>query len=305
MKTNLKWLYIVLIPLFALAVACTPRTTPSSTFTPTPTPSSAVYSQYQLSYLLLAKYPDYFWCDPDFYPIAREGVEQTNALQQFPSIQANAAEFSAIMAHLRIASQSSFSDQDKLNIYREHKKITLAAPLTLSNNLYTFSLRTGQGQGQTLLGTISQSGVINIQSQQASFNTCPICLSLGTLIDTLQGQMPVELLTAGTLVWTQDSQGTRILEPLLRVSKTAVPIPFNILKLTLSDGRTITASPLHPTITGKTLADLRIGDTLDDAPIISIEEVAYTVGETYDLLPAGANGFYWANDILLASTLKP
>jgi len=307
MKTNLRWLYIVLIPLVALAAACSGATTPSSTITATPTssPSASVYSQYQLSYLLLAKYPDYFWCDPDFYPIAREGAEQANALQQFPSIQTNTAEFSAIVTHLGIASQTVFSDQDKLNIYREHKKITLVAPLTFSGNLYTFSLRIGSGQGKTLSGTITQSGVINIQSQQNSVNSCPICLSRGTLISTPQGPIQVELLTAGTPVWTQDSRGNRLSEPLLRVSKTAVPIPFSILKLTLSDGRTITASPMHPTVTGRTLTELRVGDILDNAQVASIEAIVYTVGATYDLLPSGPTGFYWANDILLASTLKP
>ena len=202
MKTNLRWLYIVLIPLLALMAACAPQTTPSSTVTITTTPSAIVYSQYQLSYLLLAKYPDYFWCDPDFYPVAREGAEQANALQQFPSIQTNTAEFSAIVSHLGIASQTTYSDQGKLNVYREHKIITLAAPLTLTGNLYTFSLRTGQGQGQTLSGTITQSGVISIQSQQNSVNTCPICLSRGTLISTPQGPIQVELLTAAPLVTT-------------------------------------------------------------------------------------------------------
>jgi hypothetical protein len=302
MRTKLRWFFIVFIAFLVLAAACTTRTTtPPATATTT---SPSIYSQYELSYLLLAKYPDYFWCDPDYYPVAREGAEQSNALAQFPTIQSNTAEFKAILAHLGIDSQTTFSDQDKLNIYRDHKKLTIAAPLTPSGNLYTFSLRTGSGQGQTLLGTIAQSGTFSIQSQQTSFNTCPICLSRGTLIATPQGQIPVELLAPGILVWTQNSLGERVAEPLLQVSNPSVPVPFNILRFILSDARSLTASPGHPTVQGRTLGELAIGDTLDSAQIISIELVVYRAGMTFDLLPAGATGYYWANNILLASTLK-
>jgi hypothetical protein len=89
----------------------------------------------------------------------------------------------------------------------------------------------------------------------------------------------------------------------LQVSSPSVPIPFNILKITLSDGRSLTASSGHPTVQGRTLGKLGIGDTLDSAQVTSIDQVVYTTGRTYDLLATGATGYYWANDILLASTL--
>ena len=83
---------------------------PSGSPTPTSSPTPpAVYSQYQLEYQLLAKYPDFFWCDPDLYPIARPGQEELNAQQQFPDIQANAEEFSAILEHIGLAEKPSFS----------------------------------------------------------------------------------------------------------------------------------------------------------------------------------------------------
>jgi hypothetical protein len=37
--------------------------------------------------------------------------------------------------------------------------------------------------------------------------------------------------------------------------------------------------------------------------VISAERVSYDAGATYDLLPAGDTGIYWADDVPLASTL--
>lgn len=45
--------------------------------------------------------------------------------------------------------------------------------------------------------------------------------------------------------------------------------------------------------------------TLDDTLVIAVELLAYDAGATYDLLPAGGSGLYWANGVLLKSTLAP
>jgi len=48
---------------------------------------------------------------------------------------------------------------------------------------------------------------------------------------------------------------------------------------------------------------LAVGDELDRSRITLWELVPYSGSRTYDLLPAGPTGMYWANGILLASTL--
>jgi hypothetical protein len=53
------------------------------------------------------------------------------------------------------------------------------------------------------------------------------------------------------------------------------------------------------------VGDLEPGDPLDGARILSLEYVPYEQTATYDLLPAGDTGLYWAGDILLGSTLGP
>jgi hypothetical protein len=77
----------------------------------------------------------------------------------------------------------------------------------------------------------------------------------------------------------------------------------HILRLTLSDGRVVEASPGHPTVTGRPVGDLAPGDLLDGSWVSTIEERPYS-GATWDLLPAGSTGAYWANDVLFGSTLR-
>src|SRR5215510_12306874 len=62
---------------------------------PTPEPPTAIstlpsasLSPTELKYKVLDQFPDFFFCDPDFYPIARDD-ELTLALQRFPELQSN------------------------------------------------------------------------------------------------------------------------------------------------------------------------------------------------------------------------
>ena len=64
---------------------------------PTPPPTPPVtYSLPEMKYLLISNFDPVFYVDPDFYPIAREGQEEKNALEQFNTIKTDTIEFSAI-----------------------------------------------------------------------------------------------------------------------------------------------------------------------------------------------------------------
>lgn len=306
-----KRLVVAVIMMASLiSVSCSSGTIPpTSTSSPIPTSSPTspsatnTYSQYQLEYRLLAAYPDIFWCDPDFYPIAREGQEQANALQQFPVIMANTAEFIAILEHLALPNKTDYTDAEKLDIYRQHKLLTRAITVTFSGNIYDFSLRTGQNPGWHFEGTITPYGQIKETKKETSFNTCPICLARGTPIGTPGGAVPVEDLKPGMIVWTLDKMGQTIAAPIIKTSSTQVPPSFQVVKLTLHDGQSVTASPGHPTAEMRALGDYHIGDYLGSSLVISVERIACTGDATYDLLPDGETGLYWANGILLMSTL--
>ncbi len=97
--------------------------------TPSPGPSPVI-SRYGLEYQLLSNYPDVFWCDPDYYPVARQGQEEKNAEEQFAAIQANKDEFAAILQKLGLPQKPGYSADEKLAIYREHKTLTYAVQMT-------------------------------------------------------------------------------------------------------------------------------------------------------------------------------
>jgi hypothetical protein len=278
----------------------------SKTATPTPTPTPPVmYSQAELEYQLISRFGNVFYCDPDFYPVARPDQEKMNASEQFPNIRANQAEFLAILKYLGLPNKADYTEEEILQIYREHKKLSLGIQMTSSGEVYQFILRVGENQGKSIEGTISSSGKITVQKQEVSFNTCPICLAKGTIIDTPNGPTLVEQLHLGMAVWTLDSSGKRVEATVVKTNETPVPPSFKLVTVRLDDGRTVTASPGHPTADGRTLGSYRVGDTLDGGLVVAIEQVSYAGKATYDLLPSGTTNLYWANGILLKSTLAP
>jgi hypothetical protein len=83
------------------------------------------------------------------------------------------------------------------------------------------------------------------------------------------------------------------------------PADHEFVRLRLADGRELQASPGHPTADGRLLRELVPGDRVDGSIVSSVVRVPVQ-GEaaTYDLLPAGGRGVYWANNVLLGSTLS-
>jgi hypothetical protein len=77
-----------------------------------------------------------------------------------------------------------------------------------------------------------------------------------------------------------------------------------MMHILLEDGRELWVSPGHPTADGRIFGDLIAGDLLDGSRVRNVERVPYGQPFTYDLLPSGGTGFYWANGILIGSTLN-
>lgn len=132
---------------------------------------------------------------------------------------------------------------------------------------------------------------------------CPICLAKNTLIDTPLGAIPVQEIQRGVLVWTTTMSGKRVVGVVVEVSKALVPPDHKMVELVLDDGRTLLVSPGHPTVDGRTVGDLDEEDLYDGARVISFNRVSYGDEATYDILPSGETGFYWANGILFSSAI--
>jgi hypothetical protein len=271
-----------------------------------PTLPSSTLSPTELKYNVLDQFPDFFFCDPDLYPIAR-GDEMDLAQQRFPELQANQEEFPVILSRNGISGVTTFTDEQKLLIYREHKKLN-AIRFELAGDAYQFQIQTGSEgqQGSFITGTIDASGSIEILQQEQVIPSCPICLTAGTHIDTPRGFIAVKDLHVGDAVWTMNESGERTSAVILRTSRVPVPANHQIVHIVLSDGLELQASPGHPTADGRALGDLKVNDLLDGARVIFVERLSYNGTVTYDILPSGDTGFYWANEILIGSTLaKP
>jgi hypothetical protein len=282
---------------------------PTPTPSPTPSPAPGGLTQAQLKYRIVDDIGRPLFCDPDFYPVAR-GDEQQRAHERLPEIQKDVPTFTAIVSHLGFPPAATYSGQQELAIYRDWKTLN-ALPLSPAFIGYRFALRVSTTAGPTgspvelVEGTIDLFGVITGVSRTASGPpNCPICLARGTQIATPAGEVRVEDLRIGDIVWTLGTSGTRVAAPLLEVGSTPVPSTHEVVRLVLSDGRAVSVSPGHPTEDGRRVGDLRAGDLFDGARVTSADRLPYGGGATFDILPAGATAAYWANGVLLGSTLR-
>ena len=133
---------------------------------------------------------------------------------------------------------------------------------------------------------------------------CPICLPPDARIATPAGEIAMSALVAGDTVWSTDDTGKRIAVPIVRVGSTHAPREHALVVIVLADGREIAASPGHPTADARRLGSLAVGDSLDGATVIGVRHRPFGSARTYDLLPASSTRAYWANGVLVSSTLR-
>ena len=246
------------------------------------------------------------YCDPDFYPIAREGGEQANAISMYPQIKADTETYAAIVAHEHLPS-GDLTDAQKLTVYQAWKLLRVVG-LTAAGTQYSFQYRvqskTGSAAYEMVSGTVRVDGLVSVSTRVASGPpVCPICLAASTLIATPRGDVRVTEIHVGTVVWTKGTDGSRVAAPVIEVGSMDAPPGHMMVHLVLADGRELLVSPGHKTADGRAAGSLRVGDAVDGSTVTTWELVPYADGRTYDLLPAGTTGDYWANGILMASTL--
>ena len=285
-----------------------PNATPPPTPQPTPFPTPQPPGLAALIYAVVGQFGRPDWCDPDFYPVARAD-EVTVARQHLSEMQADPALFATILQHNGVTNVQQLTDQQVVFVYRDWKILTKAVRLTPVTGGYSFDYVALPGSDATgtdhhVTGTITATGQITTTvDEPASRPNCPICLARGTLISTPAGQIPVEQIKVGDVVWTADTSGRPLPAVVVEVGSTPVPATHEVVHLMLADGRSVDVSPGHPLADGREVGSLRPGDRVDGSTVVSAELVTYSGGATFDLLPTGPTGAYWANDILVGSTL--
>lgn len=270
-----------------------------------PSPSGSPISMPALQLAVLEAVGGHLsYCDPDLYPIQR-GTPLENAQARLPTIEADKPAFDAILNLLHLQPGQSFTDAQLIQINDDYKQLQ-AIRLQPIENAFEFGVLVPKPGvlNETVNGIVTPGGKVMITSRGPGKGiACPICLAAGDLIATPSGTMPIQDVTIGMTVWTTDRHGSRISAIVLRVGSSAAPIGHEVVRLTLADGRTVIASPGHPTADGRTVGSLQPGDVLDGSLVVGVQLLPYAGPVTYDLLPSGPTGKYFANGILLGSTL--
>ena len=131
------------------------------------------------------------------------------------------------------------------------------------------------------------------------------CLSVTTRIATPTGSVPVAQIKPGMLVWSSDLSGRRISVKVLKVRRAHVPADHLMARLRLADGRNLSVSLTHPLPDGAAVSTLADGQRFEGSRVASAARVRYGRPYTYDLLPAGPTDTYFADGVLMGSTLAP
>lgn len=269
-----------------------------------PAPVGSPLSEAQLKFAVMDAAGKPVWCDPDFYPIARED-EQALAIARYEEIRKDSATYAAVAAHEHLPA-GDLSDAQKLALYRAWKLLRPVALTQSGSNQYSFeyTVMSKDAGYEKVAGKVRVDGVVTIDSRAATGHpACPICLAASTVIATPAGSISVTDVRVGTIVWSQATDGSRVAAPVTKIGSMDAPPGHVMVHLVLADGRELLVSPGHMTADGHAFGWLAPGDALDGSSVKSWELVPYAADRTYDLLPAGATGRYWANGILVASTL--
>jgi hypothetical protein len=124
-----------------------------------------------LRYRLIDYFGPVSFCDPDCVGPCNLERERQHAEEAFPQIRKDAEAFEAITQHLKFGRLSEFSDEQKLSIYREYKKVLCAVSLEPEMEKHRFKIATTNGF--IVEGRIDPQGKITLLDKKRSVLSCP------------------------------------------------------------------------------------------------------------------------------------
>ena len=254
----------------------------------------------ELKYRLIDTIGSPLFCGP---PVVRIPSD-AEASQEAATLRSqDAASFDAIVHHEKLDAAHLTADDDRRIV--QQVQVLQALPLGADGPPFRFDYIAGRPSPEHVVGTIDAHGTISLEShdptQFPGRGGCPICLTATVRIATPDGAIPVSDLRAGMLVWTVDA-GKRVAAAIAIVRHTPAPFGHRVVRIVLADGRAVVASPGHATADGRRIGALNPGDLLDGSRVVTIDVLPYS-GDTWDLLPRSSTGTYWADGVLLGSTL--
>ena len=254
----------------------------------------------ELKYQLIDTIGAPLFCGP---PVVRVPSD-AEAAQEVAALRArDPATLDAIVRHEKLDAAHLTADHDRRIV--QQIQVLEALRLTADGSGFRFDYIAGRPSPEHVVGTIDSHGAISLESHDPTpfpgRGGCPICLAASTRIATPDGEIAVTQLRPGMLVWTIDA-GHRVAAPISAVGHTPAPFGHLVIRVVLGDGRAVVASPGHPTGDGRRIGELSPGDILDGGRVMTMDPAPYA-GDTWDLLPLSSTGEYWADGVLLGSTL--
>jgi hypothetical protein len=127
------------------------------------------------------------------------------------------------------------------------------------------------------------------------------CTSPDTAIATATGNREIRDVRVGDFVYSVHEQAIALV-PVLRVHRIPV-IDHHVLRVEFVNGASFEISATHPTASGMPLSAFGVGDELMGERIARITRIPYRHAYTYDILPDSDTGTYFADGVLMGSTL--
>jgi hypothetical protein len=238
------------------------------------------------------------YCDPDYWPVGDGRPELAHAREAIARIRGDRAEYRAILAAERFS--EPLSSGELVIVYGDYKEMEYAVGLRGSGDELRFFLSL---ENNYVRGTVTRRGDVHETGRVQNSYGCPACLARNTRIAVPNGFVRARDIRPGMAVWSTDLDGRRTRATVVRVGRTPVPPTHRVVRLILADGRTVLVSPGHPTPSGGVVGRLHRGQAFESSTIVSAQRVPYSGGFTFDLLPSGPTGTYFANGVVLGSTL--
>jgi hypothetical protein len=193
------------------------------------------------------------FCDPDEFPVPN-GSDLESARARLTEIRADRATYEAILAYEGYSDAQEFTPSQQIAISEDYKQMQ-AIDLHLDGDVYSFSVLVSPSDSDVatmrVSGTVTVHGSVTIDRREVRRRpNCPICLAADVRVATPNGEVPVHNMRAGMQVWTTDSHGRRVAGIVLETGHMEAPFGHEIVRLRMADGRTVMASPGHPTAVG-------------------------------------------------------
>jgi len=150
----------------------------------------------------------------------------------------------------------------------------------------------------TILTAVIKDG--NWPTLSVTTQSCNKCMDARTSITTPDGDVAIARLRVGDRIIVE-RDGKRSVATIAAVQRVAAAHAAR--RVTLADGRVVSGAPLHPFADGRGIGAVGLGDRVDGIPVTAAEDVPYSDGYAYDILPS-VDGAYLANGIALRSTMR-